>query len=85
MRLNVGLETTRLSHKENEVPIYEYRCSKCGTDFELMRSISGMNEPASCPKCGAEAERLVSVFASKVDFYLKVPTKPAFRKPPKED
>lgn len=65
------------------MPIYEYRCSKCGTDFELMRRMSEINEPALCPQCGAEAERLVSNFASKVGFYVRAPAKPAFRKPPK--
>lgn len=62
------------------MPIYEYRCPKCGIDFELMRRFSEMNEPALCPQCGTEAERLVSVFASKVGFYVRAPAKPAFRK-----
>lgn len=66
------------------MPIYEYRCPKCGTDFELMRRISEMNEPASCPQCGAEAERLISGFASKVGFYIRAPAKPVFRKPSKQ-
>ncbi len=66
------------------MPVYEYRCPKCGIDFELMRRIDEMNEPALCPRCGAKAERLPSIFASKVGFYLRVAPKPALRKPSKE-
>jgi putative FmdB family regulatory protein len=64
------------------MPIYEYLCSKCGTEFELRRSFSEADKPAPCPKCGADSEKLVSVFASKSGFYLKAPEKAAFRKPP---
>jgi putative FmdB family regulatory protein len=63
------------------MPVYEYQCLKCGTVFELMRRISEMDNPALCPQCGAEGQRLVSVFASKAGFYIRAPVKPAFRKP----
>src|SRR5207244_10407471 len=33
------------------MPIYEYRCSNCGTDFELTRPISQASDPAPCPTC----------------------------------
>jgi len=62
------------------MPVYEYRCPKCDTDFELMPRMSEINEPALCPRCGSKAERLISVFASKVGFYVRAPAKPAFRK-----
>lgn len=67
------------------MPVYEYRCPKCDTDFELMRRINEMNEPALCPQCGSKTERLVSVFASKAGFYVRAPAKPAFRKRAGED
>lgn len=40
------------------MPIYEYRCSSCRHEFELLvRS----DTPLSCPQCGApEPERLLS-------------------------
>jgi putative FmdB family regulatory protein len=66
------------------MPIYEYRCPKCGLDFELLRRMSETSETARCPQCGVVAERQVSVFASKVGFYVRAPAKPAFRKPSKE-
>ena len=62
------------------MPIYEYLCPKCDSEFELMRSIAKADEAALCPKCGSKGEKLVSVFASKLDYTLKPPTKSAFRK-----
>ncbi len=40
------------------MPTYEYRCG-CGREFETFQR---MSDPpvASCPDCGAEAERLIS-------------------------
>lgn len=41
------------------MPIYEYRCKKCGTDFE---EIMGTNDPApACSFCRSEkTEKLLS-------------------------
>jgi putative FmdB family regulatory protein len=61
------------------MPIYEYWCDSCGKEFEQMRPMSEANEPAKCPACGAQSEKLPSVFASKADYTIKVPRSPAFR------
>jgi putative FmdB family regulatory protein len=48
------------------MPIYEYRCRKCGARFEhLARRLS---EPApKCPACGAaKPEKQLSVFSAAV-------------------
>ena len=63
------------------MPIYEYRCAGCGADFELTRSMSQSGDPAPCPSCGKPAEKLVSSFASKADYAIKVPAKEPFRAP----
>jgi putative FmdB family regulatory protein len=63
------------------MPIYEYRCAGCGTDFELTRSMSQSGDPAPCPSCGQPAKKLVSSFASKADYAIKVPAKEPFRAP----
>ncbi|MCX5999502.1 MAG: zinc ribbon domain-containing protein [Chloroflexi bacterium] len=61
------------------MPVYEYYCSKCQKEFELMRRMSQFDQPALCPTCGAEGSRLVSACAAKVDFYVRPAAKPPFR------
>ena len=38
------------------MPLFQYRCTKCGHEFELLTTIDKRNE-AHCPKCGEKAER----------------------------
>jgi putative FmdB family regulatory protein len=61
------------------MPIYEYWCEKCGKEFEQMRPISQAGEPAGCPTCGAQSQKLPSVFASKENYTIKVPRGGAYR------
>ncbi|HWP59774.1 MAG TPA: zinc ribbon domain-containing protein [Candidatus Acidoferrales bacterium] len=45
------------------MPIYEYRCRRCATDFEYF--LLSSQETVACPKCqGQEVERKLSVFSS---------------------
>lgn len=50
------------------MPIYEYRCPKCGHELEVMQKVDAP-APGSCPSCKAETplERLVS----RSSFHLK--------------
>jgi putative FmdB family regulatory protein len=41
------------------VPLYEYRCLKCGHQFEKIQSFSAP-EVKECPICKGEVERLIS-------------------------
>jgi len=66
------------------MPVYEYGCPKCGIEFEIMRSVVQSDEPAFCPECNSPGQKLVSVFGSKVDFYVRAPAKGAYRKRPGE-
>jgi putative FmdB family regulatory protein len=48
------------------MPIYEYRCQKCGEKFEKwVRSFSSAADP-ECPKCGSrEVQKAFSLFGTK--------------------
>lgn len=48
------------------MPMYEFACKECGTDFErLMKSTK--DKPA-CPKCKSKkVERQLSAFGMKID------------------
>ncbi|KQC08650.1 MAG: hypothetical protein APR62_04265 [Smithella sp. SDB] len=49
------------------MPFYEYRCRKCGKQFEKIVSISETNKKQICPYCGGKnTEKLISVFSAKV-------------------
>jgi len=41
------------------MPLYEYKCKKCGHRFELIQSFSA-EDPKECPVCQGEVERLIS-------------------------
>ncbi len=41
------------------MPLYEYKCVKCGHRFEKIESVSAPDKK-KCPKCGAKAERLLA-------------------------
>ena len=42
-------------------PIYCYRCTKCGTEFEAMRSVARRGKPPACPKCTFPSKLIPSV------------------------
>jgi putative FmdB family regulatory protein len=59
--------------------IYEYYCKKCKHVFPLQRPMTESDRSASCPACGTESQRVLSGFASKIDYNLQVPGKEPFR------
>lgn len=38
------------------MPLYEYKCVKCGHRFEKIESLNA-SDTKKCPKCGGKAER----------------------------
>lgn len=47
------------------MPIYEYRCRRCGERLEALRRMGQGPEGLACPKCGGDSlEREASAFAS---------------------
>lgn len=41
------------------MPLYEYKCQKCGHRFEKIESVNS-STTKKCPKCGATAERMLA-------------------------
>jgi putative FmdB family regulatory protein len=53
------------------VPIYEYQCEKCASQFELL--VRGGERPA-CPNCGGrKLDKLLSVPAAHVSSNRSLP------------
>jgi putative FmdB family regulatory protein len=47
------------------MPIYEYKCKKCGEKFEMKLGIFQNKKSVKCPKCGGgEPERVFSSFST---------------------
>jgi len=51
--------------------VYEYLCPKCRSHFDLMRPMSEAEEAARCPKCGSEAQRLMSGLGSNTGYAIQ--------------
>ena len=49
------------------MPTYDYRCTKCGKEFEVFHKISETPK-ILCPECSAAAEKMIS---SSSNFILK--------------
>ena len=41
------------------MPLYEYKCRKCGHRFEKIENMNA-STTKKCPKCGATAERMLA-------------------------
>jgi len=49
------------------MPIYEYRCKKCGEKFEKLVRFSTSTSEIECPKCGGRrVEKLISAFSTRM-------------------
>ena len=47
------------------MPLYEYRCQKCGKRFEMLRRMADADRDLECPECRSEeVERLLSTFST---------------------
>jgi putative FmdB family regulatory protein len=47
------------------MPLYDFKCPKCGLEFEVSRPFSRATEPTLCPQDNETAER---VFTMPVSF-----------------
>ncbi len=47
------------------MPIYEYRCRKCGEVFERLLKVNERGDSLTCPSCGErKPEKVLSRFSS---------------------
>ncbi len=42
------------------MPVYDFRCNECNTEFSELRPMARSGEPSTCPDCEAIAPRLIS-------------------------
>ncbi len=47
------------------MPIYEYRCRRCGKIFEKIQKLEEVTDSLQCPYCGGQKpEKVLSSFSS---------------------
>jgi putative FmdB family regulatory protein len=47
------------------MPMYEYRCQKCGQNFEMLRRMQDADRDLECPECRSkQVERQLSTFSA---------------------
>jgi putative FmdB family regulatory protein len=45
------------------MPLYQYRCKRCGHKFEMLRRISDPDNEVPCPECGTRGpEKVIMPF-----------------------
>lgn len=63
------------------MPIYEYYCSKCDREFELIRPVSQSDESAPCGECGQAGQRQLSNFAFRSNTFTAPKFKASLERP----
>ena len=56
--------------------LYDYLCLVCQTRFDLMRPMSEAHDPAVCPRCGSEAQRILASALTSEDL-TQAPIEPS--------
>ena len=59
------------------MPIYEYYCTSCKREFEVLRPASQSQDSAPCKTCGEPAKRQLSTFSFKSNTFTAPKLKPA--------
>lgn len=54
------------------MPIYEYRCRRCGVVSDCLASVTAIPAQLACGACGAPATRIVSRIAVRLSAASKV-------------
>lgn len=65
------------------MPLYEYLCEPCSGIFEIVRPLREAGEPASCPVCDGDAQRVMpttfTAFVMRQGFPRRIPDKNLYR------
>ena len=56
------------------MPLYEYYCRPCGSQFEVLRPVSQMDHPAVCPEGHTTNNRVLSLFSTPTNSRSDVAT-----------
>jgi len=51
---------------------YEFKCKKCGNEFEVVRKLSENTDSAECPKCKGESQKMISRFGFKINGFSQL-------------
>ena len=43
------------------MPLYDYKCSECGGEFELYTNLNKWNDTIPCAECGGVCERILTL------------------------
>jgi len=46
--------------ESDAMPVYDYRCAACDTEFTLLMPMSRSADPAACPACAHSADRVIA-------------------------
>ncbi len=50
------------------MPVYEYICKKCGSEFALLQRMGASEKDTVCPRCGSkEVKKKLSLFSCSSD------------------
>ncbi len=63
------------------MPVYEYYCSKCRREFDLIRPVAKAGEPGLCSLCDEPAQRQLSNFAFRSNTFTAPKFKASLQKP----
>ena len=50
------------------MPLYQYHCQRCDEVFEALRPVRESDQPAPCPACGRNAERIMPTSFAPMSF-----------------
>jgi putative FmdB family regulatory protein len=64
MQIYTSRGKINLTERRRDMPIYEYRCNDCNTNFEKMVKLSQAGDPQVCPEkdcASTNTKKVVSV------------------------